>query len=148
MNHSTLTLASARNRLAALWLITAAFLVLLMIAKSLFGAFDVDDTAAGVTEAWAWFMPAVMPTLALIIGSLTLDVGKSERKTSVLFPFRVAFWISMFYLGLLLLALVFIPASDAKGPMYALTTSNIWLGPIQGLVAASLGWFFMAKDKT
>lgn len=45
-----------------------------MVLQSIFGKFGTR-----VEEAWAWFLPTIMPTLSLIIGVLVLDVSLTRQ---------------------------------------------------------------------
>ena len=100
------------------------------------------------TEVFGWFLPIVMPTLSLIIGILIMDaIGKGIKfKIVDRFLFRVAFALSTFYLILVALTILLQPFAE-KQPIEVIRQSNLWLGPLQGLVAALLGAFFVKKEK-
>ena len=93
-------------------------------------------------EAWGWVLPALLPTLTLIVGSILVADNKAEsekREVSQL-TYRIAFWISTFYLFVVLLTLGSV-AGKAQ-PLESLHRSSWLLGAVQGLVGTSLGVFF------
>jgi hypothetical protein len=63
----------------------------------------------------------------------------------------LSFWISLFYLVLVLLTILIAPTRPegvtGKGAVELMHTANMWLGPLQGLVATSLGLLFGSKKK-
>jgi hypothetical protein len=133
-------------RFARVWLIGAGVIFTLLVAQSLWHAYG-DLT----TEVWGWFLPTLAPTLALIITVLTytaldpLMTGAVVRKGFV----PIALWLSVVYLFTVLLTILVQPFT-AKTPADAVAlmrTSNLWLGPFQGLVASALGVLFVSKER-
>lgn len=137
----TMLLSAARNRLAALWLIAAAMLFLLLIAQSLLGHFE-DKSQ----KVWSWALPTIMPTLTLMISALGADALKpDEPQLSVRRGFfHLAFLTSIFYLFLVTACLLVEPLTPLN-LLDLLQTSNLWLGPLQGLVTAALGLLFFTR---
>lgn len=128
-----------RRALARVWFIGAGVLFAILLAQT-FG----DRYGANANAAWEWFLPTVLPTLSLIIGVLTVDALKQHAKLQTVdrFFFRLSLGLSVAYLltvGVTLLAQPFtsFPALEL------MAQSNLWLGPFQGLVTASLGVFFV-----
>ena len=135
----TLTMSRSKQRLAVLWFIGAAISFLLLVAQSTLGRY-----ADRTTDAWSWFLPTIMPTLSLMIGVLVIDAaqGKLKEKTADRFLFRLTFGISITYL-LAVCAVLLLHPFSSMGPIELMNQSNLWLGPLQGLVAAALGAFFV-----
>ena len=89
-----------------------------------------------------------MPTLSLIIGVLVLDTtstGGTDKKVE-LFIYRLAFGLSTFYLVLVALTPLVQPFTGLS-PLELMKRSNLWLGPLQGLVAAVLAAFFVKGER-
>lgn len=133
----TVELRTAEWRLAVLWLVGGGLLMLLLIGQT-FGGLHAER----VQDAWAWFLPTVMPTLSLIVGSLAADYVGDERKPRRLDGrlVQLATGLSLVYLGLVLVSILAAALlAHRRPPVELLQRSSLWLGPIQGLVAASLG---------
>lgn len=146
----TLPLQRAQRRLATVWLVSAAATSLLLIAQTQIGNVYADRTAA----VWQWYLPSTFPTLALVIGVLVnAEINPPARRQALrrrvsTFFYRVALVASAFYLALILLH----PAltafrHGAVAKLALLEASGIYLGPIQGLVSAALGVFFLSADE-
>lgn len=132
----------SKKRLATVWFVAGFVLFLVLVLQSVLGKFG-DRTE----EAWAWFLPTLMPTLSLIIGVLVLDAstGPGRDKKVDRFMFRLAFALSAFYLFLVALTL-FVQPFTGVPLLVLMQRSNLWLGPFQGLVAAALGAFFVKGE--
>jgi hypothetical protein len=131
--------------LAGVWFGFAAILFLIMVATTIVGAYQ--NIADGV---WSWFLPSVMPTLSLMIAVLVSDnqrTGK-QSQTADKFLFSLSLGLSVFYLLLLVLVIILQPLTSTfvDTPLEGFKKSNLWLGPLQGLVAAALGAFFINKE--
>ena len=143
-------LDNVRNRLAWIWIIGFCLIVVIMVVQSLLNVYK-DSTADMTQEAWSWLLPTLMPSVGLIITVLTytaldpLMTGSVVRKSFV----PIAVGISIFYLVLVLLTILAQPISahSPKEAVAAMHTSNLWLGPIQGLVASAIGVLFASKEK-
>ena len=133
----------ARKRIAALWFAGAGVIFLTLLAQSLLGKYG-----ERTSEAWSWFFPTVMPTLSLIIGGVVMDaVGKGVRISTVdRFFFGLSFFLSCCYLAGVSVVIFLEPFSPLS-PFEAMNQSNLWLGPFQGLVSASLGAFFIQGQR-
>ena len=131
----------ARKRLALVWFAGAGvcFVVLLFISF-----FAKQSNPAGL---WDWFLPAIVPNLSLIIGVLVytqrqqtaVEIGVDE------FLYRLALWLSLLYVLLLLLPLAFFPATGKTLPEL-LDISRLWLAAVQGLATGVMGAFFVRQD--
>lgn len=138
-----LPLDKARNSLVVVWTVGSGPFILILVVQSLIGTFG-DK----VQDVWGWALPTIMPTLAMIVtvlGYTALDPYSSLTVVRRSF-FRVSWWLSLFYLLLILLTILiqpFLPSISAR--LQAMRVSNLWLGPIQGLVASALGVLFVTK---
>jgi hypothetical protein len=101
-------------------------------------------------DVWGWFLPAMVPTLALILGVLVADAqGKAIARQKIS---AVLFWIGLaltiFYLLTVIGLLVFMQPVEIGGKAGGLATlkaSSIYLGVFQGFVTAVFGAFFVNK---
>jgi len=114
-----------------------------VVLQSLFGRFG-DKTQ----EAWGWLLPTIIPSLGMIITVLGYTALNTETLASVVRAtfFRIATWLSVFYLFLIVLTIVIQPLT-ARDPLDLMRMSNLWLGPCQGLVASALGVLFVSKQQ-
>ena len=132
-----------RLRLAVLWIAWFALLVALLILRTSADAF------AGVEkEVWGWFLANIMPTVTLVsaVTGLTKASEPSPDDADLRPLFRLGFAMSVFYLLALSLPIV-AQAFQQGDPMPGFQRANLWLGPLQGVVASTLGVFF-AKSPT
>jgi hypothetical protein len=139
-----LSLDKVRSRLAYLWLSLGSLIFLIMVIQSLLGKYEPDTQ-----NAWGWLLPTIMPTLGMIItvlGYTALEPNASNSEVRKSF-FGIAFYLSAAYLVLVLITLLIQPFVPAANPVQLMHTSNLWLGPFQGLVASALGVLFVSKQK-
>lgn len=139
---------SVRTKLAVVWFTGACLILLLVVLQTLNGRYG-DH----VQEAWTWLMPNLMPTLGTILAGLgytALDPHRSHAVVRSSF-YLLSFWISLFYLGLVLLTILIAPTRPegvtGRGAVELMHTANLWLGPLQGLVATALGVLFASRQK-
>jgi hypothetical protein len=139
-------LDDVRVRLAWVWLGGGGLILMILVVQSLLHVYG-DMTQ----EAWGWFLPTLMPTLGMIITVLTytaldpLTLGSVVRRTFV----HIALGLSITYLILVLLTIAMQPlaAQNAADRVGLMRTSNLWLGPVQGIVASALGVLFVSKQQ-
>ena len=137
-----LPMMRCKRRLATIWFLLAGVIFLLLVIQTVMGAYG-----PRATEAWGWFLPNVMPTLSLIVGVLVLDqMGRGVKtRTANAFLYRLALGLSCAYLLLILLSILIQPFAPLAR-LELMHQSNLWLGPLQGLVAGALGAFFIKAD--
>jgi cytochrome bd-type quinol oxidase subunit 2 len=142
MKSKRVPLEQARNSLATIWFAGGAIAFLLVTTQSILGKY-----ASTVQEVFAWFVPIIFPTLALmvgVIGATALQDDNDKRAVKAFF-FRLSQALSVFYLLVLMLTLLLEPFSATPGiKLYSL--SNYWLGPLQGLVVATITVLFTSQD--
>jgi len=136
-----------RVRLAVVWLSAASVIFGTLILQSLLGHYQ--DRA---DEVWKWLLPAITPTLGLVIsviGSSALLPSFSGAVVRKSF-YRIALLLSIFYLVFIFLNIVIQPFISATidDQIKSFHTSNLWLAPLQGLVASALGVLFVSKHST
>lgn len=132
----------AKKKIASFWFVFCGIIFVLMIVQSLNGKFE-DK----VSEAWGWIFPSILPTLSLILGVFLIDIKNSfiKKKTIDIFYYRLTLGLSFFYLFTVLSILLSQPLIG-KPIISLMKESNIFLGPIQGLVNVSMGLFFIKND--
>jgi hypothetical protein len=143
-------LDNVRNRLAWIWIIGFGLIVTIMVIQSLLNVYKSPDGDL-TQEAWSWLLPTLLPSVGLIITVLTytaldpLMTGSVVRRSFV----PIAIGVSIFYLLLVLLTILAQPFAShtPKEAVAAMHTSNLWLGPIQGLVASAIGVLFASRDR-
>lgn len=133
----------SRKLIASLWLAASLLLFIILAVQSLRGVYN-----SQADEAWGWLLPAVMPTLSLIVGVLVADATTERRtdKNVEVFFFVLAGGLSAIYLVLVALVLLLQPYSEISR-VDLMRRSSIWLGPLQGLVAGALGVFFVRDNQ-
>lgn len=128
--------------LAGVWLVGGGIVFAILVAQTLNKHYG--DQAR---DAWGWFLPTVMPILTLIVSAMA--VAKAESRASVdRLVFRIGLSLSVFYL-LLVIATIAYQVFTTRKPsemIELMKTSNLWLGPVQGLLGISLGVFFGKQE--
>jgi hypothetical protein len=133
----------SKKHLATLWFVGAGILFLVILLQSIFGSYENK-----ISDAWQWFLPTILPTLSLMVSIFVLEIlGKAAKIRKIdVFMYRLTFSLSLFYLVTVALTIFLAPfAAENAGtaPTELMKQSNLWLGPFQGLVSASLGAFFI-----
>jgi hypothetical protein len=95
-------------------------------------------------DVWSWFVPNIFPTMTLVgagaYGGRNTPARAGEGSTAL---FILAVAASALYLALLTQALA--NALITMQPTKSLSTANLWLGPLQGIVTSLLGFFFITS---
>ena len=138
--------SKCRTALGALWFLAGGGLFLFFVTQTIVGRYQ-DKT----NEAWAWFLPTIMPTLLLMIGAFAADAmnEQDEKATVKPFFFVLSLGISLLYLIAVALTILLQPYATSRGiPFWeVMKQSSLYLGPFQGLVAGDIGIFFVkARD--
>lgn len=136
---------SAKKKLALLWILVSSTVFVLLIFISAGGKFSNN-----LNDLWGWFLQNTTPILTLIIGALVVS-ARSEVSKKVIekFYYRICLILSITYFILILLTILIIPMAQKYGdfkPIEFINFSNIYLGPFQGFVTASLGIFFVKGE--
>lgn len=136
-----LYMRQCRKRLTVVWLIATGVLFLVLILQTVLGRYDEPD------EAFSWLLPTIIPTLSLVLGVLVSDLtdgGEPDRRVDG-FMYKLAYTISIAYFVVVSLTIFLAPFSS-MAPVELMKTSNLWLSPLQGVVAAVIGVFFVRKS--
>jgi hypothetical protein len=134
--------ALCQQKLATIWFVGSGFIVLLVVAESLGHIYGTS-----VKEAWSWLVPNIIPTLTLMIGVLATGTkNQAMQATAAKIAYRLSAGISVFYLLLVVVAIVLWPATKMK-PLDLMNLSTLWLNPVQGLVGISIGGFFGSRKR-
>lgn len=134
----SLDLRKAQRTLLFVWALGTLVPFLLLLAQTVQGKYG-DQSS----KAWDWFIPAVVPTLTVIVGAIAYGASKPvERKSVDRLAFSAAKWVSMFYLALISATLLLQPFSETSPLAFLEGSSRTWLAAVHGLVGVSLGAFF------
>jgi hypothetical protein len=143
---AVLPLDVVRARLTSVWLIGAGVVVSLVFAQTIFGGLGPSTQAV-----WEWLLPTIMPTVGTIISTIVATAllppssdSEVKRSFSVL-----AEMLSIFYLLLILLLVLLKGAISVDTPSWLnrLHEANLLLGPLQGVIATTLGVVFLSKNQ-
>ena len=142
----SIALEFVRNRLAGLWIIGSLVIFSLVIYQSLARVY-----ADRIQDVWEWLLPTLIPTLTMIVTVVASTAFMSSAPSAVVRKsfYRIALGLSVFYLVLILFTILSLPAFNriVSAQIDSLHTSNLWIGPIQGIVASALGVLFVSKKK-
>lgn len=133
-----ISVPACQRRLATVWFLGGGVVFAILVIQTLTQHYG--DQAR---DAWGWFLPTVMPILTLIVSATA--VTKAESQATVdRSVFYISFGLSLFYLLLVIATIAYQIFTTLKPPemIGLMKTSNLWLGPVQGLLGISLGVFF------
>lgn len=140
----TMPLEMARWRLAAAWLVGAGAVFIVVVLQSVLGHYA-DSTRA----AWEWLLPSLLPSLGVIVTTLgqaahEVEADKGTVRRSF---YRLALALSIVYVALIALIILIQPfvAANPGDTIETMRSSNLYLGPLQGLVAAAVGVVFLKR---
>src|ERR1051326_4090724 len=105
---SFVPLEQARAKLAGIWFIGSGAVFIILVVQSILGKFG-----GRLQEVWAWFVPNVLPTLALMLGILganALTAAQDKRQVKEFF-FKLSKYLSIFYVAILALTILLEPLS-------------------------------------
>lgn len=135
--NNRISMVESKKSLAKIWFVGAGFLFMLFFFQQIGGKYGKN-----ADDAWSWLLPNIMPTLSLIIGILIKDASRKESDTTVdRFLFRLSYGLSICYIAMIILMIMLSPTN----PLEMMRQSKLFLGPLQGLVSATLGAFFITK---
>jgi hypothetical protein len=132
---------TARKRLALLWFAGAGVCFAVLLFISFF------SRVVELDGLWGWFLPAVVPNLSLIIGVLVYTQRQQIQPEMHVdaFLYRLTLGLSLLYVLLLLLPLLFFPLTGKSLPEL-LDISRLWLAAVQALTTGAMGAFFVRQD--
>jgi hypothetical protein len=145
-------LEHARWVLARLWFIASAIIFVLLVAQSVGGTYG-----GALQTAWGWALPNFVPTLALMVSVFAADAFKpySDAPPSQVRAqfYKLSLGLSIFYLFVLLATILsepvflYVHQGEKVTAIDLLQVSNLWLGPLQGIVVTALGVLFFLKEE-
>lgn len=140
----SISLKSSKKWLAAVWFFFSAVILLLVIVQTILGYYGKQ-----IFEVWSWLLPTIIPSLFLISGVMTFEGSRESNsvKKTDRFLFGLTFMLSIFYFILILLNFILQPFTEWR-PTELLNISNYWLAPVQGIVTATLGVFFIKTERS
>ena len=135
-------LSASQRRLALVWFIGGGVAFVLVIVMSLSGGFG-----GQTPRVWSWFLPTIVPTLSLIIGTLVHDSARTPPEGTTVDGtlLHLSLGLSGFYLLLVLGALLVRTPVTNLSPLEVMQMSSLWLIPLQGLVGGCLAAFFVSR---
>jgi hypothetical protein len=141
-----LEMRRCQRRLLAVWSGWSILgLGVVLVQTSPGGAYEANGGAV-----WDWFLPTVIPTLSLMLGTVLADARESSdaaepAATVDALAYRVALWASVLYLVLVLALLL--TYAQAPTPVEALRAQGRLVSAIYSIVGVALGTFFVSKRK-
>lgn len=139
-----MTLRTSRIILSIVWFTGFVLPFLILSLRTYFGTYY----AGKETEAWSWFSPNIVPTLGVIIATLapsSTNKRAKDKPVSLSF-FLITLFLSLLYVVIFNLIFILEPFS-ASPPLDTFKRSSLFLGVAQGLVAGTLGGFFLHSAK-
>lgn len=137
---------SAQKKLSVLWFICSFAVILLFVVFTVTPRFENI-----VNDAWQWLLNQIIPVLTLFIGIFVkASSGKTKPVKVNIFYYRLTWYLSLGYFLLLFLTIFAIPLAfiyTNRGTLDFLKLSSAYLIPFLGLVTASLGMFFSAREQ-
>lgn len=137
-----ISVPACQRRLATVWFLGGGVVFAILVIQTLNQHYG-DQSR----DAWGWFLPTVMPILTLIVSATA--VTKAESQATVdRSVFYISFGLSLFYLLLVIGTIAYQIFTTLKPSemIDLMKTSNLWLGPVQGLLGISLGVFFGKRE--
>lgn len=142
-----------RRRLIRLWMALSALVFLLFFVQTLIGRFEHHEK-----DAWHWLFQFITPAFTLIIGVMVAHSRPTRAREDEIeeFYFQLSFYLSGFFLLVLLSAAVVVPIIHSrqnygvdilnqKDMVQAFKTYDNFTLPLQGLAMLSLGLFFTRR---
>lgn len=140
-------ISQCKYRLAAVWLAWFILLLLLLILQTAFGRYGSHAGDLKASEAFGWFLPTIVPTLSLVIGVLVSDARDHSKDVKLVDQrmYRLSMVLSVCYLLVVSLTFLIDPFTNWS-QLQLMNLSNLWLGPLQGIVSATIGVFFFSNE--
>jgi hypothetical protein len=132
-------LKTAQRRLALAWIIGAGATLVVALIRS------IQDYYKEIDILWNWLLPTVVPTLTLVVGTIT--ELRQSRRTVDRFVYSFAMGASVVYLTIVFALLVFV-ATPSVGvtPSYLQSRTGAVLAIFQGIASISIGRFFVKTE--
>lgn len=137
---------SAQKKVAVLWLVLSGILFLLFLILSL----TKYSQGENGNLIWGGFLPNIVPTLSLILGVFVSEmINRADNTREVpRFYFNLTFYLSLFYLIIFFILIIIDTLDPVLNLITIINKSNVYLGPVQGLVTLSIGLFFVKSNNS
>lgn len=137
-----MSIVACQRRLLLLWVILGgAALVVILVQTSPRGTYREN-----ASDIWEWFLPTVVPTLSLMLGTLVAEARAPSGSATVdAFYYRMASWLSAAYLALVIVFLLMYAQSST--PVADLKSTGKLVTSLYGIVGIALGVFFASKKE-
>lgn len=140
MDQARVPVVRCQQRLLILWVSLFILAVVMLLVQS---------TPQGVyyrqaSDIWDWFLPIVIPTVSLMVGTFIAQAREEESSATVSrISYLLAFGSSLLFFVLILgLLLAFAGSDDVMAELKKLSKL---VAAMQTLVGISLGAFFVSK---
>jgi hypothetical protein len=139
--------STAQKKISVIWFVNAGILALIFVLFTVFDKFD-----GRIVDGWSWYSQTIVPTLTLILAAFAYSLNHSENEKLVdIFYFKLVKYFSIGYFTILYITILLAPVTfkiAATSIIDYLKNSIIFISILQGIVAYSLGLFFMNESKT
>jgi hypothetical protein len=127
--------------LACWWLSIGLVLIVILVIQTMQDMYKNE-----FERAWSWLIPTLIPTLSVIVGGIVHTTSNPDSKFRVTREiYRLAKWLSVAYLGLLLLTASLVGFQAQMTAVQWLEASKLWLTPLNAPVGIVLGVFFASS---
>jgi cytochrome c-type biogenesis protein CcmH/NrfF len=136
-----ISFSKGQQSIAILWFIGGGLAMTILIAQSM-----AKTWGSWVSDAWSWLLPAILPTLTLIISTVVVESTQQRKSRTEVnsFAYYLCIGLSAFYLICVLTVLLSINFVQIK-PLDLMKMSSLWLAPLQGLLSGIIGVFFVKQ---
>lgn len=136
--------SKGQQNIALLWFCGGGFAMIVLIVQSIAGTWG-----SWVSDAWSWLLPTILPTLTLILSTVTMEAiqQRASRREVNVFAYRLCLGLSAFYLICVVSLLLAVNFLQIK-PLELMKMSSLWLAPLQGLLSGIIGVFFVNQTKS
>lgn len=139
MKENLISIKESRKRIFRLWAISSVGLLLIVLVQSFLGKFNGEDV-----KIFSWLFPNVVPTLTLMLAIFKSDLSGSEDGSIDPTYYSSVLYGTIFYFFVLYM-IIFIQPLTGDSLIELTQKSGIYLGPIQGVIAALIGLLFFKK---
>ena len=133
-------ISKCQRRLLTLWGLGGAIALAIVIVQTAPGG----AYASHAGELLDWFLPTVIPTISLMVGTVMANLRAPDKEATVdQFTYRLVFWLSVLYL--LLVIGVLLLYAQSPTPVADLKGSGRLVTALYSIVGVALGALFVSK---
>ena len=138
-----LPITQCQRRLLTLWGVGGAIALAIVIVQTAPGG----AYASHAGELLDWFLPTVIPTISLMVGTVMANLRAPDKEATVdQFTYRLVSWLSALYLLLVIGALLVY--AQSRTPVDDLKGSGRLVTAFYSVVGVALGTLFVSKAST